>query len=195
MQQYRIVVLSTSLAALFLTGVSAVHAENTARPGGENTASCEQCHGVRGPLPCRASFPSFAGRMSNISKRRSYSSRTADALIRSCVRRQDCCPRMLLSSLPLTLRTHPVHKNESSKHKKGPGFEPGPFCLVSERARSKTGLTSRVRLDGAPTARTPPHFRGKVWFPPPFSRAIFDTDHYPRAPYLFYKFNKLGHSR
>jgi hypothetical protein len=35
MQQNKIVVLSTSLAALFLVGVSTVHAENAARPGGE----------------------------------------------------------------------------------------------------------------------------------------------------------------
>ena len=61
MQQYKIVVLSTSLAALFLTGVSAVHAENTARPGGENTASCEQCHGVRGAAPVQGLIPKLCG--------------------------------------------------------------------------------------------------------------------------------------
>lgn len=61
MQQYKIVVLSTSLAALFLTGVSAVHAQTTARPGGEKTASCEQCHGVRGAAPVQGLIPKLCG--------------------------------------------------------------------------------------------------------------------------------------
>ncbi len=61
MPQYRIVVLSTSLAALFLMGVSAVHAENAARPGGEKTASCEQCHGVRGAAPVQGLIPKLCG--------------------------------------------------------------------------------------------------------------------------------------
>ena len=61
MPQYRIVVLSTSLAALFLMGVSAVHAQNTARPGGEKTASCEQCHGPRGATPVQGLIPKLCG--------------------------------------------------------------------------------------------------------------------------------------
>ena len=61
MQQYRTVVLSTSLAALFLMGGSAVHAENTARPGGEKTVSCEQCHGVRGAAPVQSLIPKLCG--------------------------------------------------------------------------------------------------------------------------------------
>jgi len=61
MQQYKIVVLSTSLAALFLMGASTVQAENTARPGGEKTASCEQCHGVRGAAPVQGLIPKLCG--------------------------------------------------------------------------------------------------------------------------------------
>jgi cytochrome c553 len=59
-QQYRIVVLSTSLAALFLMGVSAVQAES-ARPGGEKTVSCEQCHGPRGAAPVQGLIPKLCG--------------------------------------------------------------------------------------------------------------------------------------
>ncbi len=61
MQQYKTVVLSTSFAALFLLGVSAVHAETTARPGGEKTASCEQCHGPRGATPVQGLIPKLCG--------------------------------------------------------------------------------------------------------------------------------------
>ena len=61
MQQYRIVVLSTSLAALFLMGVSAVRAENAVRPGGEKTASCEQCHGPKGCAPVQGLIPKICG--------------------------------------------------------------------------------------------------------------------------------------
>ena len=61
MQQYKIVVLSASFAALFLLGVSAVHAETTARPGGEKTASCEQCHGPRGATPVQGLIPKLCG--------------------------------------------------------------------------------------------------------------------------------------
>lgn len=61
MPQHRIVVLSASLAALFLMGVSAVHAANTARPGGEKTASCEQCHGPRGAAPVQGLIPKLCG--------------------------------------------------------------------------------------------------------------------------------------
>jgi cytochrome c553 len=60
-QQYRIIVLSTSFAALFLMGVSAVRAENTARPGGEKTTSCEQCHGLRGAAPVQGLIPKLCG--------------------------------------------------------------------------------------------------------------------------------------
>ncbi len=55
------VVLSASLAALFLTGVSAVRAENAARPGGEKTASCEQCHGAKGCAPVQGLIPKLCG--------------------------------------------------------------------------------------------------------------------------------------
>ena len=61
MQQYRIVIFSTSFAALFLMGVSAVRAENTARPGGEKTTSCEQCHGLRGAAPVQGLIPKLCG--------------------------------------------------------------------------------------------------------------------------------------
>ena len=60
MQQYKIVVLSTSLAALFLMGASTVQAQNT-RPGGEKTASCEQCHGVGGAAPVQGLIPKLCG--------------------------------------------------------------------------------------------------------------------------------------
>jgi cytochrome c553 len=53
-------VLSASLAALFLMGVSAVHAA-TARPGGDKTASCEQCHGPRGAAPVQGLIPKLCG--------------------------------------------------------------------------------------------------------------------------------------
>lgn len=42
-------------------GVSAVHAQTTARPGGENTASCEQCHGVKGAAPVQGLIPKLCG--------------------------------------------------------------------------------------------------------------------------------------
>lgn len=61
MQQYKIVVLSTSFAAFFLMGVAAVHAENTVRPGGEKTASCEQCHGPKGCAPVQGLIPKLCG--------------------------------------------------------------------------------------------------------------------------------------
>ena len=61
MQQNRIVVLSTSFAAFFLMGVSAVHAENTVRPGGDKTASCEQCHGPKGAAPVQGLIPKLCG--------------------------------------------------------------------------------------------------------------------------------------
>lgn len=61
MQQYKIVVLSTSLAALFLMGVSAARAESTSRPGGEKTASCEQCHGSKGAAPVQGLIPKLCG--------------------------------------------------------------------------------------------------------------------------------------
>ena len=60
MQQNKIVVLSASLAALFLMGVSTVQAQNT-RPGGEKTASCEQCHGPRGAAPVQGLIPKLCG--------------------------------------------------------------------------------------------------------------------------------------
>jgi len=59
--QHRIVVLSTSLAALFLMGVSAAHAGNAVRPGGEKTVSCEQCHGPRGAAPVQGLIPKLCG--------------------------------------------------------------------------------------------------------------------------------------
>ena len=61
MQQYKIFVLSTSFSALLLMGVSAVRAENIPRPGGEKTASCEQCHGPRGAAPVQGLIPKLCG--------------------------------------------------------------------------------------------------------------------------------------
>ena len=61
MSRYKIVVLSTSLAAIFLGGISAGEAANTARPGGEKTAFCEQCHGPRGCSPVQGLIPKLCG--------------------------------------------------------------------------------------------------------------------------------------
>jgi len=61
MPRYNLVVLSGSLSALFLMGISAVHAENTARPGGEKTAFCEQCHGPKGCAPVQDLIPKLCG--------------------------------------------------------------------------------------------------------------------------------------
>lgn len=58
MQQYKIVILSTALS---LIGVSATHAENTTRPGGEKTASCEVCHGTKGCAPVQGLIPRLCG--------------------------------------------------------------------------------------------------------------------------------------
>lgn len=58
MQQYKIIIFSTALS---LMGVSAVHAENTIRPGGEKTASCEKCHGARGCAPVQGLIPRLCG--------------------------------------------------------------------------------------------------------------------------------------
>jgi cytochrome c553 len=60
-QQYKNVILSTSLAALFLMGVSAVHAKDIPRPGGEKTVSCEQCHGHKGAAPVQGLIPKLCG--------------------------------------------------------------------------------------------------------------------------------------
>ena len=61
MQKYRIIVLSTSLTALLLIGVSAVRAADTARPGAGKTAACEQCHGLRGCAPVQGLIPKLCG--------------------------------------------------------------------------------------------------------------------------------------
>ena len=61
MQRFKNVILLTSFAALFLIGVSAVHAEKTARPGGDKTASCEQCHGPKGCAPVQGLIPKLCG--------------------------------------------------------------------------------------------------------------------------------------
>lgn len=61
MPRSNIVVLASSVAALFLMGISAVHAENTARPGGEKTAFCEQCHGANGCAPVQGLIPKLCG--------------------------------------------------------------------------------------------------------------------------------------
>lgn len=61
MQQYKIVIFSASLAALSLMAVSAVHAENSSRPGGEKTAACEVCHGVKGCAPVQGLIPRLCG--------------------------------------------------------------------------------------------------------------------------------------
>lgn len=61
MSRYKIVGLSTSLAALFLAGISVGYAATTARPGGEKTAFCEQCHGPRGCAPVQDLIPKLCG--------------------------------------------------------------------------------------------------------------------------------------
>ncbi|MDH3513522.1 MAG: cytochrome c [Gammaproteobacteria bacterium] len=54
-------VFATSLAAFFLMGATAAHAKNISRPGGENTASCEQCHGPKGAAPVQGLIPKLCG--------------------------------------------------------------------------------------------------------------------------------------
>ena len=54
-------VLSISLAALFLMGVSAVHAAKPTRPGGDKTAHCEHCHGLNGCNPVQGLIPKLCG--------------------------------------------------------------------------------------------------------------------------------------
>jgi cytochrome c553 len=61
MKKYRITVPITSLAALLLIGVSAVHAEQTTRPGAGETAECEACHGVNGCAPLTGLIPKICG--------------------------------------------------------------------------------------------------------------------------------------
>jgi cytochrome c553 len=64
MPRYNLVVLSSSLAALFLTGISVVHAADPGRPGGEKTAFCEQCHGPKGCAPVQGLIPKLCGQNS-----------------------------------------------------------------------------------------------------------------------------------
>ncbi len=61
MQRYKIVIFSSFLAAFSLMAVSAAHAENATRPGGEKTASCEICHGVKGSAPVQGLIPRLCG--------------------------------------------------------------------------------------------------------------------------------------
>ncbi|MDH3671231.1 MAG: hypothetical protein OES46_08685 [Gammaproteobacteria bacterium] len=61
MQKRNIAILSTALAALFLMWVSAVHAEQTVRPGGKKTAHCEHCHGPDGCKPLNGLIPKLCG--------------------------------------------------------------------------------------------------------------------------------------
>ncbi len=61
MKKCKITVLLTSLAALFLVGVSAVHAEQTTRPGAGKTADCEACHGLNGCAPMTGLMPKLCG--------------------------------------------------------------------------------------------------------------------------------------
>lgn len=61
MQKRYLAVLSTFLAALFLMGVSAVHAQKMTRPGGDKTALCEHCHGPNGCQPINGLMPKLAG--------------------------------------------------------------------------------------------------------------------------------------
>ena len=55
------VVLSTSLAALFLTWTSPTYAAEPTRPGGEKTWPCEQCHGHMGCAPVQGLIPRLCG--------------------------------------------------------------------------------------------------------------------------------------
>ncbi len=61
MKKCKITVLLTSLAALFLIGVSGVHAGQAARPGTGKTADCEACHGVNGCAPLTGLMPKICG--------------------------------------------------------------------------------------------------------------------------------------
>jgi len=61
MSNPKIVVLSTSLAAILFAGISVGEAATTARPGGEKTAFCEQCHGARGCAPVQSLIPKLCG--------------------------------------------------------------------------------------------------------------------------------------
>lgn len=61
MQKRKIAVLLTAFAALFLMGVSAVHAQKTTRPGGDKTAHCEHCHGPDGCTPLNGLIPKICG--------------------------------------------------------------------------------------------------------------------------------------
>jgi cytochrome c553 len=61
MQKCKIGVLSTSLTALFLMGVSAVHAEKPTRPGMGETQKCESCHGPNGCEPLQGLMPKLCG--------------------------------------------------------------------------------------------------------------------------------------
>lgn len=61
MQKSSISILSTSIAALFLMAVSAVHAEQATRPGGDKTAHCEHCHGPNGCEPLNGLIPKLCG--------------------------------------------------------------------------------------------------------------------------------------
>jgi len=57
MQKRKTAVLSTTLAALFVTGVAAVHAEQTTLPGKGQIADCEACHGTQGRAPLNGLIP------------------------------------------------------------------------------------------------------------------------------------------
>lgn len=61
MQKRNITVLATGLSALFLVGVSTVHAEKLTRPGGDKTAHCEHCHGPYGCKPVQGLIPKLCG--------------------------------------------------------------------------------------------------------------------------------------
>jgi cytochrome c553 len=61
MKKCKITVLLTSLVALLLLGVSAVHAEKTTRPGLGKTAHCEACHGDYGCASLTGLMPKLCG--------------------------------------------------------------------------------------------------------------------------------------
>jgi cytochrome c553 len=61
MQIRNFAILSTSLAGLFLMGISAVHAQQATRPGGDKTAHCEHCHGLNGCEPLSGLIPKLCG--------------------------------------------------------------------------------------------------------------------------------------
>lgn len=61
MQKRKTTVLSTILAALFVTVGSAVSAEQSTIPGKGQIADCEACHGAQGREPINGLMPKICG--------------------------------------------------------------------------------------------------------------------------------------